>query len=114
MLLVVVQIQVEEASVDAFITATLKNCKQSLKEPGIARFDFVQDREDRTRFALFEAYKTADAPRHHKETAHYRQWRDAVAPMMKVPRTSVKYETLAPDEAHWETFASPRMNEPSP
>jgi quinol monooxygenase YgiN len=86
--------------------ATLENCEYSLREPGIARFDFVRDREDKTRFALFEVYKTDDAPAAHKETAHYQKWRDTVANMMQVPRSSVKYETLAPEEARWMTLLS--------
>ena len=70
-----------------------------MKEPGVARFDVVQDREDEHRFVLVEAYRTADAPAAHKETAHYLRWRDTVAPMMAEPRTSRKFVNLHPDDA---------------
>ena len=101
MLVVHVFIKVKEGSIEAFKAATQENASQSLKEPGIARFDFVQEREDPTRFVLVEAYRTADAPAAHKETAHYAEWRDAVADMMAEPRSSVKYESLYPPETDW-------------
>ena len=98
MLVVHVHVHVLPEQVEAFIAATRKNAAASLKEPGIARFDVVQQADDRTRFVFVEAYKTAEAPAQHKETAHYAAWRDAVAPMMQSPRTSVKYVSVSPDE----------------
>ena len=103
MLVVHIQIQVKREYVEAFIEATRKNSQASLKEPGVARFDVVQQADDPTRFVFVEAYKTPDAPAAHKQTAHYAAWRDAVEPMMQVPRTNVKYESLCPDEARWST-----------
>lgn len=103
MLVVHVHVHVKPEHVAAFIAETRKNSEASLREPGVARFDFVQQADDVTRFVLVEAYKTADAPAQHKETAHYAAWRDAVADMMQSPRTSVKYQTLCPEEARWST-----------
>ena len=60
-----------------------------------------QDREDPGHFVLVEVYKTADAPAAHKETAHYAKWRDTVADMMAVPRSSTKFETLYPEDDRW-------------
>jgi quinol monooxygenase YgiN len=94
MLVVHVHVHVKTESVEAFKRATLENARQSLLEPGIARFEVVQQRDDPSRFVLVEAYRNAQAPGAHKETEHYRTWRDAVAPMMAEPRTSVKYEDL--------------------
>jgi quinol monooxygenase YgiN len=103
MLVVHVHIEVRIEDIPAFIEATRANCKQSLLEPGVARFDFVQQQDDPCRFLLVEAYKSPGAPAAHKETAHYQLWREAVAPMMKSPRTSMKYLSLAPDEDRWDT-----------
>jgi quinol monooxygenase YgiN len=72
-----------------------------VQEPGIARFDVVQQVDDPTRFVLVEVYRTADAATAHKETAHYQTWRDTVAPMMAEPRTSVKYAAVLPEAADW-------------
>ena len=106
MLVVHVQVHVLPEQVEAFIVATQQNAVESLKEPGVARFDVVQRADDPTRFVLVEAYKTADAPAQHKDTAHYAAWRDAVAPMMASPRTSVKFESLHPDESRWSTVSA--------
>jgi len=106
MLVVHVHVQVKAEHVEAFIVATRHNSQESLKEPGVARFDVVQQVDDPTRFVLVEAYKTSEASAQHKETAHYAAWRDAVAPMMQVPRTSVKFDSLCPDEPRWSTPAA--------
>jgi|SRR5215217_5914780 len=96
-----VHIHVKPEHVDAFREATVVNARESAKEPGIARFDVLQDSEDPTRFVLVEVYRTAQAPAEHKETAHYLTWRDTVAPMMAEPRTSRKYVNLFPEDAGW-------------
>ncbi|WCJ61278.1 antibiotic biosynthesis monooxygenase [Fontisphaera persica] len=101
MLVVHVHVQVKPECVEAFKEATLANARASVQEPGIARFDVVQQADDPTRFVLVEVYRTAEAPAAHKETAHYAAWRDAVAPMMAVPRSSVKYTNLFPADAGW-------------
>ncbi|KAF0171417.1 MAG: antibiotic biosynthesis monooxygenase [Limisphaerales bacterium] len=101
MLVVHVHVQVKTECVEAFKAATVANAQASVREPGIARFDVVQQADDPTRFVLVEAYRTADAPAKHKETAHYAAWRDTVAPMMAAPRTSVKFGNVFPDDAGW-------------
>ncbi len=97
MLIVHVHVHVKPEQVEAFKAATLANARESIKEPGIARFDVVQQQDDATRFVLVEAYRTAEAPAAHKETRHYQAWRDAVAPMMAEPRTSVKFTNVFPE-----------------
>lgn len=103
MLVVHVHVHVKSEQLEAFIAATRVNCEASLKEPGVARFDLVQQQDDPTRFVLVEAYKTAEAPAQHKATSHYASWRDAVEPMMESPRRSEKYQSLCPAEARWVT-----------
>jgi autoinducer 2-degrading protein len=101
MLVVHVHVQVKPESVEAFKTATLANAQASRREPGIARFDVMQQADDLTRFVLVEAYRDAHAPAAHKETAHYATWRDTVAPMMAAPRTSVKFANVFPADAEF-------------
>ncbi|WP_437969250.1 putative quinol monooxygenase [Sorangium sp. So ce260] len=93
-----VHVHVKPELADAFRQATLENARESVKEPGIARFDVVQDIEDPTRFVLVEVYRTREAPAAHKETAHYKRWRDTVAEMVAEPRTSRKYINVFPDD----------------
>ena len=99
MLIVQVQVRVKPECVAAFQAATLANARASLGEPGVARFDVLQQADDPTRFVLVEAYRTADATAAHKETRHYQTWRDAVAPMMAESRSSVKFANVFPDDA---------------
>ena len=106
MLVVHVHVQVKADQVEAFIAATRENARNSVKEPGIARFDVIQQQDDPTRFVLVEVYRTADDPARHKETAHYQTWRDTVAEMMAVPRSSVKYANLFPGEGGWDYVES--------
>jgi autoinducer 2-degrading protein len=101
MLVVHVQVHVKSESVEAFKAATLANARASVQEPGIARFDVVQQQDDPTRFVFVEAYRTAQAPAAHKETQHYQTWRDAVAPMMAEPRSSVKFANVFPEDEEW-------------
>jgi quinol monooxygenase YgiN len=101
MLIVHVRVHVKPECVEAFRQATLANARQSIREPGIARFDVAQQVDDPTRFVLVECYRTADAPARHKETAHYASWRDTVASMMASPRSSVKFANVHPDDAGW-------------
>jgi quinol monooxygenase YgiN len=84
-----------------FKEATIENARSSVQEPGIARFDVVQEQDDATRFVLIEVYRTPDAAAAHKETAHYAKWRDAVATMMAEPRHSVKYNAVFPHHEDW-------------
>lgn len=101
MFIVHVHAHVKPDSLEAFRQATVENARQSVLEPGIARFHVVQRIDDPTRFVLVEVYRDAEAPARHKETAHYAKWRDTVAPMMAAPRTSEKYANVFPDEAGW-------------
>jgi len=97
MLIVHIQVHVIPDGVDAFREATLANARASIQEPGIARFDVVQQEDDPTRFALVEIYRTPEAAAAHKATAHYAVWRDAVAPLMAEPRTRTAYRPVFPD-----------------
>ena len=101
MFIVHVDVHVKAESVDAFKEATLENARNSVNEPGIARFDVAQNRDDPTNFVLVEVYRTADDPAKHKETAHYHKWREAVADMMAEPRKGAKYDSLFPDDEGW-------------
>lgn len=96
MLLVQVFVRVKPEFVEAFKMATVENARASLGEPGIAQFDLLQSNEDPCRFTLLEGYRRTEATAAHKETPHYLKWRDAVAPMMAEPRSSVRYSKIFP------------------
>jgi len=102
MLIVHVFVHVKADQIEAFRQASLENAHNSVQEQGIARFDVIQQKDDPTRFVLVEVYRTEEDPAKHKETNHYKKWRDVVADMMAEPRTSIKYTNLFPDEAGWD------------
>ena len=95
MLIIHVDVHVKAECVDAFKAATLINAKHSRLEPGVLRFEVVQQTNDPTRFVLVEHYRDVAANAAHKGSAHYPVWRDAVAPMMAEPRSSVKYNEVS-------------------
>ena len=92
---------VKPESVDAFREATLVNAQNSLQEPGVARFDVIQQQDDPTRFVLVEVYRTPEDPGRHKQTQHYKTWRDTVADLMAEPRSHIKYSNAFPDDRGW-------------
>ena len=99
MLIVHVHVRVKAESIEPFKQATLANAQASRKEPGIARFDLLQQNDDSARFLLVEAYRTADAPASHKETQHYKTWRATVEQMMAEPRQTAKFTNIDPPDA---------------
>ncbi len=101
MFIVHVFVHVKEGDVEAFKAATIENARNSVQEPGVARFDVIQQIDDPTQFVLVEVYRTEGDAGKHKETAHYKKWRDTVADMMAEPRHSVKYRNVFPDDSGW-------------
>jgi len=101
MYIVHVFVHVQEGREAEFERATLQNAQASLQEPGVARFDVLQQQDDPRRFVLVEVYRSPEAAVAHKETAHYARWRDTVAEWMAEPRSSVKYVNLHPADAGW-------------
>jgi (4S)-4-hydroxy-5-phosphonooxypentane-2,3-dione isomerase len=94
-------VKVKADSIEDFREATAENARNSVKEPGIAKFDVLQQKDDPTRFILVEVYRTTEDPAKHKETAHYLMWRDAVAHMMAEPRSSIVLNNIYPDDSQW-------------
>ncbi len=96
MLIIHVQVHVKPECIELFKQASVQNARQSVQEPGVARFDVVQQLDDPARFVLIEIYRTPAAQAAHRETAHYQKWRDTVAPMMAEPRAAVKFAPVFP------------------
>jgi quinol monooxygenase YgiN len=101
MIVLHVSVHVKPDCVEAFRRATIKNARNSLLEPGIARFDVLQQSDDPTRFVLVEVYRNPEANAQHKATAHYNAWAAAALDMMAEPRTRTIYSNAFPDDASW-------------
>lgn len=96
MFVTIVHVQVKPEHIDDFIRATTANHHLSLNEPGNLRFDVLQMGNNPAEFALYEAYESEVAAGAHKETAHYLEWRETVAPWMAEPRKGIRYTGLLP------------------
>ncbi len=101
MIIIHVFVSVKPDCIEAFRLASVENARKSLEEPGIVRFDVLQEEGNPTRFVLVEVYRTPEAPAEHKATEHYTQWRDTVADMMAEPRRSIRYKNVTPEDAGW-------------
>lgn len=101
MYIVQVFVRVKPGAIDAFKEASEENARHSIEEPGVARFDVLQQQEDPARFVLSEVYRTPEDAAKHKETPHYAKWRDTVAALMAEPRYGVKYDNVFPDDHAW-------------
>ena len=96
MVIVQVYIRVKESTIDDFVSATIDNAKNSIKESGIIRFDFLHCDDDPQSFLLTEIYEDDQAALDHKKTTHYNHWRENVADMMDAPRNGVRYHPIFP------------------
>ena len=102
MLVVHVFVHVKPDQVEAFREVTIENARNSVQEPGIARFDVIQQQDDPSRVVLVGGYPPAHDPGRHKETAQYQKWRAAGAAKMAEPRSSIKYGNVFPGEQGWD------------
>ena len=92
----IVHVSVNPDRIDDFIEASRLNHEASVMEAGNRRFDILQSADDPAQFVLYEAYESAADAARHKETAHYKQWRETVAEWMAQPRYGVAYNGLFP------------------
>ncbi|MEI7987987.1 MAG: antibiotic biosynthesis monooxygenase [Chloroflexota bacterium] len=102
MYIVLVHVRVKPEYIDSFCQASIENANNSYKEQGIARFDVIQQQDDPSRFILVEVYRDTNASLAHKETEHYKKWRNTVEIMMAEPRSGMKYTNVFPEELGWE------------
>ncbi len=98
MIVTFVHVWVKKGHIEDFKDASVKNHKESIKEPGNLRFDVLQDDSDPAKFVLYEAYESENAATAHKETTHYLEWRETVADWMAQPRKGEKKKISAERE----------------
>jgi autoinducer 2-degrading protein len=101
MFIVHVFIQVKPDCLDAFREATIENASNTLQEPGVVRFDVIQQRDDPTQFVLVEVYQTEGDTASHKRTPHYAKWQAAVENLLSQPRSRIFYQNVFPDDRNW-------------
>ena len=99
--IVLVHIQVKPEMLPAFLAETRENATNSLREPGISRFDVLQQQDDETRIVLVEIYRQPEDQEKHRQTSHYLHWRDTVKDMMAADRVGTRYTNLFPSDEGW-------------
>jgi quinol monooxygenase YgiN len=97
-----VEVHVQPECVDAFKAASEANARESIQEPLVSRFDCYQQHDDPNRFMFVEVFHNDDGPAAHKETEHYRIWKETVADMMAEPRQVARYANVHPDDANFD------------
>ena len=101
MIVVHVFVHVKPDCIEDFRKATVENARNSVREPGVARFDVLQQQDDPTRFVLVEVYRGAEATAAHKATPHYQAWAAVALDMMAEPRTRATYSNVFPADEAW-------------
>jgi autoinducer 2-degrading protein len=102
MIVRIIDVHVNEQSIEDFKRISVQNRGGSMQEPGVLRFDLLHSDTDPQHFILYEVYRDEQATLDHKETEHYRRWRDAVEPMMARKRESTACTPIAPtDPGEW-------------
>ncbi len=97
MLVNLIDIHVNPESAEAFQRMTLENVRHSRRESGIARFDLIRHIEDPAHFMLIEVFHSDEAVVAHRETGHYRVWKEEVESMMARPRSTQHFEAVEAD-----------------
>jgi (4S)-4-hydroxy-5-phosphonooxypentane-2,3-dione isomerase len=101
MIILNVHIKVKPDRLEEFKKVTMENAENSLKEPGVLRFDFLQRQDDPVSFMLNEVYKNEESVIAHKDTAHYAKWRSVAEAMMEGDRERIIYKNIYPDDSNW-------------
>ena len=96
MLIIHVQAHVNPEDVDAFCRAAVENARAGIGEPGIVRFDVLQQIDDPTCFVLVQVYRDEDSAVRHQQKDHYSRWQGMVAGMLAEPQTLVRYSSVFP------------------
>ncbi|WP_010570412.1 putative quinol monooxygenase [Leptospira broomii] len=87
--------------IQEFLQISSDLAKESIKENGVYRFDFLQNDGDEGRFLLIEAYETEGFRKSHLETPHFLNWRRTVPDMFSQGTTTVHYKPVYPGSSDW-------------
>ena len=102
MFIQVVYLEAQPDKLDTFLAEATVNARASLTEPGVVRFDFLQQADTPTKFMLYEVYRSSNDLEAHKETDHFKRWVEKGVPTLIGERIRVIYNNLEPDDESWE------------
>jgi quinol monooxygenase YgiN len=94
MFVVQVSIEAKPEQRAVFLALTLADAEESRRDPGVVGWEVLQSVEGPNRFVLHEVYRAREDGLHHLETAHFKAWRAAIAPLIIAPPSAVSYSSL--------------------
>ncbi|HVJ48433.1 putative quinol monooxygenase [Desulfitobacterium sp.] len=97
MLIVHVFFHVKPEQVEEFKKASMENAQDSIKETGVISFDVLQQQDDSSRLLFVEIYRAPHDQSKHRETEHYKKWRQSIEDMLAEPYTAIKYNNISAD-----------------
>ena len=97
MLIQIVHLIVKPENLDTFLIEVCANARESLKEPGVRRFEVLQHSDYPDKFMLYEVYENSEALEAHRKTPQFKRWQDYGVPLLAVPRERVLYKPVFPE-----------------
>lgn len=98
MIRVHVFISVKEEYISQFKEATVENARNSFEEPGVVRFELMQQQDAPSEFVLEEIYISSDDQLKHRETDHYIKWKETTTAMIAKAYTIKYYNSIWPEK----------------
>lgn len=93
MVVVHVALEIQPEHCAAFEAATRDNARGSRQEAGNLRFDAIKRADAANQYILYEVFKDRDAQQAHRETPHYKRWKELTAGWV-VNRTVTEFEEV--------------------
>lgn len=94
MLVQIVFLQVLPHNREQFLQIALKNCGESLKEPGVLQFDLLEREDSPNSFCLYEVYRSQADLEAHRLTPHFDEWVKKGVPLLEGGRVRQLYHPL--------------------
>ena len=92
MIIVQIYLTIKKSSIQDFIRFTNDNVSNSVKEEGVKRFEFFRDLDTENKFVLFEMFNSVEDQNKHRETDHYKRWKENTADMLETPYSRSSFE----------------------
>lgn len=91
----VVYLEVKPELLATFLAEATANAAESRKEPGVERFDLLQQADNPQRFMLYEVYQAESDLEAHRQTPHFKRWLEKGLPTLSGERVRIIYNLVA-------------------
>ncbi|MDA8217942.1 MAG: putative quinol monooxygenase [Dehalococcoidales bacterium] len=102
MYVVIAEAKVQQEHREEFVAALKEDARGSLAdEPGVLRFEIIQDEADANRLYLVEVYRDKAAHSAHVQGKHFLRWRETVKDWYVEPLQAKRGTNLFPSDENW-------------